>query len=81
MKILEQLDSQVDALLHQLSQVKAENSSLRVQVQGLRSTVAALEEKNRSLTDSLAEAETVRTKALEHLDRLLLRIQDYDQVE
>ncbi|MBO4334747.1 MAG: cell division protein ZapB [Desulfovibrio sp.] len=81
MKILEQLDSQVDALLHQLSQVKAENSSLRVQVQGLRSTVAALEEKNRSLTDCLAEAETVRTKALEHLDRLLLTIQDYDQVE
>ena len=81
MKILEQLDSQVDALLHQLSQVKAENSSLRVQVQGLRTTVAALEEKNRSLTDSLAEAETVRTKALEHLDRLLLTIQDYDQVE
>ena len=81
MKILEQLDSQVDALLHQLSQVKAENSSLRVQVQGLRTTVAALVEKNRSLTDSLAEAETVRTKALEHLDRLLLTIQDYDQVE
>ncbi|MBO4335034.1 MAG: cell division protein ZapB [Desulfovibrio sp.] len=81
MKILEQLDSQVDALLHQLSQAKAENSSLRVQVQGLRNSVAALEEKNRSLTDSLAEAETVRTKALEHLDRLLLRIQDYDQVE
>ncbi|MBR3664929.1 MAG: cell division protein ZapB [Desulfovibrio sp.] len=81
MKILEQLDSQVDALLHQLSQAKAENASLRAQTQNLKSTIAALEEKNRSLTDKLARGEAKCAKALEHLDRLIVRIQDYDQVE
>ncbi|MCR5813649.1 MAG: cell division protein ZapB [Desulfovibrio sp.] len=81
MKILEQLDSQVDALLQKLSQVKKENESLRMQVQSLRSSLTALEAKNHSLTDSLAEAENMRSQALERLDRLMLKIQDFDHVE
>ena len=81
MKILEQLDSQVTNLLERLRQLKAENADLREQMQTMSASIEALEEKNRSLTDALTQEEAVRTKALKHLDMLLQRIQDFDQVE
>ncbi|MBO4368974.1 MAG: cell division protein ZapB [Desulfovibrio sp.] len=81
MKILERLTAQVDQLLERFRRLQAENDTLRETIQTMRSTIRSLEEKNSSLTDALAQEEAVRTKALNHIDMLLQRIQDFDRVE
>ncbi|MBQ7617787.1 MAG: cell division protein ZapB [Desulfovibrio sp.] len=81
MKILEQLDSQVTELLTRFGQLKAENADLRVQIETMGSTITALEEKNRSLTDALTQEEAVRKSALSHLEQLLQKIQDQASLE
>ncbi|MCR4666639.1 MAG: cell division protein ZapB [Desulfovibrio sp.] len=81
MNILEQLNARVDHLLERLGQLGAENEQLRETVQSLRESIHALEEKNSSLTNALAEEESIRATALELVGSILERIQEYDNVE
>lgn len=75
MELLEQLDSQISTLLSTLTQVKAENATLRTEVMQLRDENVALEDKNRSLQDALIKEAEIRKQALLQLDGLITKIQ------
>ena len=78
MKILEQLDTQVTNLLQNVQTLRAENEGLRIELESLKETITALEEKTQSLTDALAKEKAVRMKALGQINSLLQKIQDFD---
>lgn len=78
MNILKQLDTKVTNLLQRLDQAQGENSALQDQIASLKQEIAALEEKEQSLTTALVEQEDKRTKALAHIEMLLQKIQDFE---
>jgi chromosome segregation ATPase len=78
MEILEQLDAQVTNLLERIHTLRAENEGLRTELESLKETITALEEKTQSLTDALDQEKAVRMKALEQINTLIQKIQDFD---
>ncbi len=78
MEILEQLDAQVTNLLERIHTLRAENEGLRTELESLKETITALEEKTQSLMEALDQEKAVRMKALEHINTLLQKIQDFD---
>ena len=81
MELLEQLESQVEALLARLDRLKAENAKISAESADVAARNDALDEENQKLREALENEETLRTEALNRIDALLRRIQEHDSVE
>ena len=81
MELLEQLESQVEALLARLDRLKAENAKINAEYAALAAENEALDMDNQKLREALENEETLRTEALNRIDALLRRIQEHDSVE
>ena len=81
MELLEQLESQVEALLARLDRLKAENAKINAEYAALAAENEALDMDNQKLREALENEEKLRTEALNRIDALLRRIQEHDSVE
>ena len=81
MELLEQLESQVEALLARLDRLKAENAKISAESVALAAENEALDMDNQKLREALENEEKLRTEALNRKDALLRRIQEHDSVE
>ena len=81
MELLEQLESQVEALLDRLDRLKEENAKISAESATMASENEALDMENQKLREALENEETLRTEALNRIDALLRRIQEHDSVE
>ena len=81
MELLEQLESQVEALLARLDRLKAENAKINAEYAALAAENEALDMDNQKLREALETDEKLRTEALNRIDALLRRIQEHDSVE
>ena len=81
MELLEQLESQVEALLARLDRLKAENANIISESADVAARNDALDEENQQLREALENEEKLRTEALNRIDALLRRIQEHDSVE
>ena len=81
MELLEQLESQVVALLARLDRLKAENAKINAESAAVAAENEALDKENQKLREALENEEKLRTEALNRIDALLRRIQEHDSVE
>ncbi len=81
MELLEQLESQVEALLARLDRLKVENAKISAEYAAFAAENEALDMNNQKLREALENEEKLRTEALNRIDALLRRIQEHDSVE
>lgn len=81
MEALEQLETQVLALLEQKAQLLAETRRLHSELEATIAAKMSLEEENRELRENLNKEEQVRGDAINRMDALLRLIQEHENAE
>lgn len=81
MEALEQLETQVLALLEQKAQLLAETRRLHSELEATIAAKMSLEEENRELRENLSKEEQVRGDAINRMDALLRLIQEHESAE
>ncbi|MDR0816244.1 MAG: cell division protein ZapB [Desulfovibrio sp.] len=81
MEIFEQLEKRITGLLTRFDNLKAENARFRAEVAEAAAKKTELEEENRTLRASLAQAGNTRAEALKRLDDLLRKIDEHESIE
>lgn len=80
MEVLEQLEYAVREMITRLNGLKGENERLSETIALLSKEKDLLETENRALNKSLDEQKALRLAAVERIDGLLRKLQNYEKV-